>query len=159
MGGEGHVSCQSLCKTYSNCVGYVWSSKNSQSWCHLKTQFANCVDKEAGECGDWRGRTCHVGWKLVSDWGEWSECIFSNDELKRTRTRTCNSGPSGTNGDCSAELTEHETCPFANPAVLLLSTRKSSNVPMLVSLDGKSIWMSIFLVVGICPAALDSYEI
>ena len=43
----------------------------------------------------------------------WSDCTRSDNGVwTKTRSRTCISGPSGTNSDCTETLSDDETCTF-----------------------------------------------
>ena len=65
VNSQTHKHCESLCKQWSDCKGYVWSSKNSESWCHLKKSMSSCFSVPAGQCGGNLKRTCHAAHRLI----------------------------------------------------------------------------------------------
>ena len=66
--GKTDERCQEMCETYSNCMGYTWSSLDSEtSSCHLKNEMVKCRPVPAGQCGGPNGswkRTCYTAWRL-----------------------------------------------------------------------------------------------
>ena len=74
---------------------------------------------------------------VLSPWGDWSTCSTSCGGGEMIRLRSCLTGcESSTDDSKQTQVCNDQECPA--PVVLVLSTHKSSNTPMLVNFESKS---------------------